>query len=152
MKVKSKTKPNNEKNKEYRKLLLKPLKGSFVSLVFTLLALLIFALIVKQTNIGDPAISVVNQILKVLGIIFAAYLGSKGIEKRSFLSGGLSGLLYITMCYLLFSLLDGKMGNFGLFVSDALMSIVIGIIIAVVFSKIYLNKKKPKQDNTPQNI
>jgi|APSaa5957512622_1039677.scaffolds.fasta_scaffold84454_2 putative membrane protein (TIGR04086 family) len=145
MKANSKSKPETGKNKEYKKLLLKPLKGSLLALVFTVLALLIFALIVKQTNIMDGAISVVNQIIKVMGIVYAAFMGSRGIEKKAFIAGGLSGLFYITMCYFLFSILEGSMGNFALYISDALMSIIIGIIVAVIFSKINLNKTKKQE-------
>lgn len=144
--MKANSNNRTKKDKNYLKLILKPLKGSFIALIFTVVALLFFALIVKQTNIGDRAISVVNQIIKVLGIIYAAFMGSKGIEKKIFVAGGISGLFYITMCYLLFSFLDGKMGNFALYVSDGLMSIIIGIIVAVIFSKISLNKNK-KTDN-----
>ncbi len=125
-----------------KKMLLKPLKGSFLSLVFTIVVILIMALVVKNTCITDKSLSVMNQIIKVLGIAFASYIGCKGIEKRAYIAGGLAGHFYIVMCFLLFSLLEGKMGNFSLFLSDALMSIVIGIIVAVLFSKVVLNKNQ----------
>jgi len=131
-----------EKSKAVRLMILKPVKGSFLSLIFTIVAILILALVVKSAGITDKSLSVLNQFIKVLGIIIAAYMGSKGIEKRAWVSGALSGHFYIIMCYLLFSLLEGRMGNFSLFLSDAMMSIVIGIIVAVLFSKITLNKKQ----------
>jgi len=129
-----------KKSKTVKSMILKPIKGSFLSLIFTIVAILILALVVKGSGITDKSLSVLNQLIKVFGIIFAAYIGSKGIEKRAWVAGALSGLFYIIMCYLLFSLLEGKMGNFSLFLSDAMMSVVIGIIVAVLFSKISLNK------------
>jgi len=131
-----------KKSKTIKTMILKPIKGSFLSLIFTIVAILILALVVKGSGITDKSLSVLNQFIKVFGIIYAAYIGSKGIEKRAWVAGALSGHFYIIMCYLLFSLLEGKMGNFSLFLSDAMMSVVIGIIVAVLFSKISLNKRQ----------
>jgi putative membrane protein (TIGR04086 family) len=136
-----KHKNDSKKEKPSMKLLTKPLKGSFLALVFTIVIILILALIAKSSGMGDKTISVLNQIIKVAGIIFAAYIGCKGIEKKQYIAGGFSGVLYIIMCFLLFSLLEGKMGNGALLFSDLLMSVVIGIIGAVVFSKVPKMKK-----------
>ena len=97
------------------------LKGTLISMVFTVAVILLFALIIKETGLSDSVIAPVNQVVKILGIIGAAWFGIKGMSEKQWITGGLSGLLFISLSYLVFSLIEGIFGNVALLFSDMLM-------------------------------
>lgn len=108
------------------------LKGTLISMVFTVAVILLFALIIKETGMADSVIAPVNQVLKILGIIGAAWFGIKGMHEKQWVTGGLSGLLFISLSYLIFSLIEGIFGNVALLFSDMLMGLLIGMVFAII--------------------
>jgi hypothetical protein len=63
----------SEKGSTYDKI--RPvLFGCLAGLIFTVAAILIFALIIKMFQVSDNAISIVNQVIKVLGIAIASWV------------------------------------------------------------------------------
>lgn len=110
------------------------LKGTLISMVFTVAVILLFALIIKETGLSDSVIAPVNQIVKVLGIIGASYFAIKGLCEKQWLAGGLAGLLFITISYLVFSLIEGMLGSVALLFSDMLMGLLIGMVFAIILA------------------
>lgn len=108
------------------------LKGTLISMVFTVAAILLFALIIKETGLSDAVIAPVNQVIKILGIMAASYFGIKGMAEKQWLAGGLSGMFFIALSYLVFSLIEGMFGNVALLFSDMLMGLLIGIVFAII--------------------
>ena len=53
-------------------------KGVLFSLIFTLLAILVFAAIVKVFELSDKTILMVNQVLKIIAILLGCLIGLKG--------------------------------------------------------------------------
>ena len=136
---KIKTVNKNEKGKDktgFPRVLKKGLISAMVSVVFTVVAVLIFALIIKETQAGDDVISPVNQVIKVLGIAFAAFLASVKAPEKNWIYGAFAAVTYILISYFLFSIIEGAMGSAALLFSDILMAMIIGIVIAVVFGKL----------------
>lgn len=115
-------------------VLKRAMKGTLISMVFTVAVILLFALIIKETGLSDSVIAPVNQIVKILGIIGASYFGIKGMTEKQWLTGGLSGLLFITLSYLVFSLIEGIFGNVALLFSDMLMGLLIGLVFAIILA------------------
>lgn len=109
-------------------------KGTLISMVFTVAVILLFALIIKETGLTDSVIAPVNQIVKILGIIGASYFAIKGIAEKHWLAGGLAGLLFISLSYLVFSLIEGIFGSVALLFSDMLMGLLIGMVFAIILA------------------
>jgi putative membrane protein (TIGR04086 family) len=108
------------------------LKGTLISMVFTVAVILLFALIIKETGLSDSVIAPVNQVLKILGIIGASWFAIKGMMEKQWLTGGIAGLLFISLSYLVFSLIEGIFGNVALLFSDMLMGLLIGMVFSII--------------------
>ncbi len=140
----NKNKGNKEHAVSKKKLIINAIGGMLMGVIFTIAAILIFALIVKQVNPEDSMISAINQIIKIIGIGISAFFGIKRIESGKWLAGGLSGLFYIIGGYLVFSAIEGRLGNGLQLLSDSLLGILVGIIFAVIFGQLFVPKKKKK--------
>ena len=107
------------------------IKGIIVSFIITFSSIILFAFLIKWFNFSDNIISPVNLAIKGISIVVGAYIftrkGNKGIIK-----GGLFGLLYISIAFILFSLLAGTFNlNIG-FVLDLLFGLIVGAVIGII--------------------
>ena len=125
-----------------KQAVLKSVKGAIYALVVTVVFILIFALIVKESNVEPGLISIINQIVKILGIIFASFIAARGVQSGQIMAGSMAGMLYIVFGYLVFSLIDGEFGDIVLMFSDLAMALLIGTVTAIVVSKIHPKKQK----------
>ncbi|MFA5675739.1 MAG: TIGR04086 family membrane protein [Christensenellales bacterium] len=110
------------------------LKGTLVSMVFTVAAILLFALIIKETGLADSVIAPINQIIKIGGIMAASYFAIKGLAEKQWITGGLAGMMFILLSYLVFSLIEGMFGNIALLFSDMLMGMLVGMVFAIIIA------------------
>ncbi len=128
------------------------LKGTLISMVFTVAVILLFALIIKETGLSDNVIAPVNQVVKILGIIGASYFGIKGMMEKQWLTGGLAGLLFISLSYLVFSLIEGMFGSVALLFSDMLMGLLIGMVFAIILANFGRSSKTRVKTNKAKRV
>lgn len=125
------------------------LKGTLISMIFTIAVILLFALIIKETGLKDNIIGPVNQVIKIAGILAASYFAVKGMADKQWLCGGITGIMYMLLSYLIFSLIDGAFGHIALLFSDLLMGMLIGIVFAIITASFLdvprKSKKAPKR-------
>lgn len=119
-------------------------KGTLISMIFSVAAILLFALIIKETGLADNVINIINQIIKIGGIIAASYFAVKSMTDRQWICGGITGFMYILLSYLIYSLIEGMFGNFGLLFSNLLMGLLIGAVFAVITANFFSGPKKAK--------
>ena len=81
-------------------------KSICVSAVFTLAAVLVFALFIKLFSIGSSVIMPVNQIIKMLAIFLGCFLCIRG--SRPVLRGAASGVGVTIVTFFLFESLRGN--------------------------------------------
>jgi putative membrane protein (TIGR04086 family) len=128
-------------DKQQRKgILINAIKGMLIAMIFTIAAILIFALIIKEANVADNVINPINQVIKILGILIAAFFATRKVAEKNWLVGGLAGAMYIVLGYLIFSLVEGRFGNLLLLLSDFLMAIVIGMVFAIILKQLFRKK------------
>ena len=113
------------------------IKGSIYSLSFTLILILIFALLIRFVNIPDSFISPVNQIIKVLCIFLGCFISLKKTNK-GFIKGMFIGLIFTILVFLIFSFIGGTF-NFSL---SVLLDILFGILIGGISGIIVVNIRK----------
>ncbi len=101
------------------------IKGSVISIVITLIALVIFASLLTYTSISESTIPTVTIIITVISILIGSSLCMSTVKKNGIINGILVGLIYIAFIYILSSIIEG---NFALNLKSIIM--IIGAIIA----------------------
>ena len=117
------------KNKNF---ILALLKGTFVSLLISLVGILIFALFLKFVDISDGWIMPINQIIKVLSIFFGVKSMIKYSEGKGFAKGLVLGLVYTIFAFIIFSLLSSSFVFDVTLLFDTLFGAIIGIICGII--------------------
>ena len=108
------------------------LKGILISVSISLVAILIFALIIKFVGITDNLIMPINQVIKVISIFFGVYLALKNCATYGWVKGMLIGLFYTMLAYILFSALSVSFSFNISLLNDALFGALIGAICGVI--------------------
>ena len=134
LKAKSKTGKNFKGNSFWSFLL----KGTLIALCISLVLVLVFAFLLKFTNIPDTAIIPINQVIKGVSIFLGVFIGMKRLKEMGLLCGLLIGLSYTLLAFLVFSLLSGN------FIIDLtlLTDLVFGTVIGAICGIICVNIKK----------
>ncbi|MBQ8443973.1 MAG: TIGR04086 family membrane protein [Clostridia bacterium] len=114
------------------------LKGSVVALCCSLLLVLVFAFLLKFTNIPDSVISPINQVIKGISVFVGVFVGLKKSKELGLVSGLLIGFIYTTLAFFVFSLLAG---SFCLDIT-LLVDMIFGGVIGAVCGIICINLKK----------
>lgn len=97
------------------------MKGVGIALLSTILLLIIFAIILTCTNVSESTISPVIIVTTGVSIFIGSIIANRKITKNGIINGGLVGIIYILIIYLISSLLNGK---FSLNIQSIIMMIV----------------------------
>ena len=108
------------------------LKGAMNALIVSLLSILLFAFIIKLTSLSDGLIKPINQVIKVLSILIGCFFAFKKDSEKTLLKGGLIGVVYTILAYILFSALNGKFEFSVSLIFDVLFSLALGVICAII--------------------
>ena len=136
MKMKARAKTMKEKNSS--PIVGSIAKGTLIALCVSLILVLIFAFLLKFTNIPDTIISPVNQIIKGVSIFLGVFIGLKKSKELGLVNGLLIGFIYTFLAFLVFSILAGSFS----FDVTLLTDIVFGAIIGAICGIICVNIKK----------
>ena len=85
---------------------LKILKGSALSIIITIVALVIFALVLAYTNTPENVVVPVIIAIAGISILIGSIFCSVKIRKQGLINGGLVGLIYVAIIYILSSIID----------------------------------------------
>ncbi len=121
---------------EGNSVFLQVLKGVVFGLFVILVAILLFALIIKVTELSSSLIQPINQGIKALGVFFAC-LVSVSNKRRGWLTGLFTGLFVALISYLLFSLIAGSL-HFG---KGVLLDLIFGAVVGAISGIIAKNVK-----------
>ncbi len=102
---------------ELAKNTLATLKGAFFGLIITLIGILIFAGIIKVCGISEKTVKPVNQFIKIISLFFGCFFSVKG--KMGYLKGGIIGIVYMMLTYLVFALFFGGKLGYAIFIDLA---------------------------------
>lgn len=107
-------------------------KGSLVSLCVSLVGILIFAFILKFTNIPESTIAPVNQVVKGLSVFIGVFVALKKSREMGLVSGLLIGFVYTILAFVCFSILSGSFAFDRTFVTDIVFGAVMGAICGII--------------------
>ena len=134
MKLKARILKSDEKKGNVKPII----KGVLVALAISLVAILLFAFLLRWTNISDSIIAPVNQVIKGVSTFLGVFFGLKKVKQNGIINGLIIGFLYTIVAFLVFSLLDGAF----CFDKSLLNDILFGTIIGAICGIICVNLKK----------
>ena len=107
-------------------------KGVMVAVCISLVLVLLFAFLLKFTNIPESIIKPVNQVIKGLSILMGVFVGLKRKKELGLVSGLLIGLIYTIAAFLVFSCLGGVFAFDLTLLTDLLFGAVMGAICGII--------------------
>lgn len=105
-------------------------KGAIVSVLVTLAAVLLFALILDLSGADDKIVRPVDQVIKTLSVFcgcLAAIRGDKGWLKGLFI-----GVAASLLSAVLFGFIGGEAGGFACILVDALCAAIVGAVSGIL--------------------
>ena len=112
------------------------IRAVLISLIFSCVSILIFALVLYLFSIPNEAVKPVNCLIKVLSVFIGCFFSIKG--DKGLIKGLIYGGIITVVCYLFFALLSGV---FSLGVSF-LWELLLGLTVGAVAGIIAVNLKK----------
>ena len=107
-------------------------KAVFWAVSVSLLGVLLFAVVIKYTNVSEGAIQPVNQIIKVLSILLGCLVVGKKLQNKGWLWGIIIGVLYTIVAFVIFSILDGTFNLTANLFNDILFGGILGLIAGII--------------------
>lgn len=107
-------------------------KGTLTAVCVSLILVLVFAFLLKFTNIPESTIMPVNQVIKGLSIFIGVFVGLKKNKELGLLNGLLIGLFYTIIAFLIFACLGGVYKLDITFLTDILFGGVMGAICGII--------------------
>lgn len=107
-------------------------KGLIVSLILTIIALILLALILKLTSLSQFKLPMLNNLVLIVAVAIGALYASKKSKENGWLMGALIGLVYYLFIILL-NFIFIKDANFSLLlILKLLMSVFSGAIAGII--------------------
>lgn len=113
------------------KNIIKMFVGVGVALIISLVLILAFALLIKWFDWSDAVIMPANIIIKIISISIGVLIVTKD-GKSGAVKGAILGAVYILLCFLVFSLLNGAMIINISLLYDALLGMIGGAILGII--------------------
>ena len=130
-----------KEKRENKSYLLEMFKALVIALIFSLVLILISALIVTFANVDGIAIIIINQVIRGISILFACLLVFK-LPKNGWIRGIVFGILYTLITFVVFSLMDEGGFSFGIsLLNDIAFGSVTGLISGII-SVNFVKRKK----------
>ena len=104
------------------------IKGIIISFLFTVIALIVFSILLAYTDLSENTIQPVIITVTGISILIGSSLSTKKIKKNGILNGAIIGVMYIFIIYIISSLISS---NFAINIMSLIM-IAVGLIGGVL--------------------
>lgn len=112
--------------------------GVLIGVIFTLVAVVIFALILNFCTLPDGVIKGVNQFVKFMSVFVGCFFALRG--SAGWLKGLITGLAIFAVSYLIFALITGT----AVFGTHFFIDLAFGAVAGMLSGIIAVNVKKDK--------
>ena len=123
---------------ELKKNSVRIIKGSIFAIITSAILLLIFAVLLCYTNLSESTMLPVILVITGISILIGSMMSTRKIRKNGILNGGMVGLIYIIILYLISSLF---LAGFSLTFNSFIM-LVVGIITGMIGGIIGVNTNR----------
>lgn len=114
------------------------LKGTAISLIFTIIFLLIFSIILTYINISENFATPVIIVITAISIFIGSTIANLKMKKNGLLNGAIIGGTYLIVIYLLSSIINKKF----LLTPQSIIMIASGMICGMFGGILGVNKVK----------
>lgn len=112
-----------------KSLILQSLKAGLLSLVFSCVGVLLLALIAKLCNIGEAALPIINQVLKVIAVALGTIISVK--DEKFLVKALIGAVIFWLLSLALFAIMGGQF-NFGQIALDLGIALVVATVVALI--------------------
>ena len=123
--------------KDKNKVAIKIIKGSIISIVITAILLCIYAAVLSFTTVSETTMQPVIIVITGVSILIGSSISSINIKKQGMINGGIVGLIYMLILYIVSSLVSMR---FELNVHSIIM-LITGIVAGMLGGIIGVNLK-----------
>ena len=131
-------KTEKKKNEKKTSRIVNIIKGTIIAIILSITALIIFSIILTNTELEESTIKPVIIAITSFSIFIGSIISVSKIEKKGIINGALVGLIYIVFMYILSSIVNS---SFGLNLSSIIL-IVLATIGGMIGGIIGVNIKK----------
>ena len=108
------------------------LKGTVVSCVAAFVFMILFALVLRFTNLSGNVIAPVNMVIKILSLFIGMKFACKQ-EGSPLIKGAIIGVCFILVAFLLFSVMDHSFQPQAGLLYDIALGAAVGFIWGAIF-------------------
>lgn len=126
---------NDELSKENNAL--KIIKGSIISIIFTLVILTVYAAVLSFTSVSESTMIPVIIVVTGISILIGSSISTMHIKNKGLVNGGLVGLIYMLFIYIVSSIV---VMNFEINFNSIIM-IIVAILTGMIGGVIGVNIK-----------
>ena len=110
------------------------IKCALLAVVITLIGIVLLAVVLKFIDLNSVAINYINDIVKAISIFVMMLCIKKRGENKLLIKAIFAGLIYSTLCFIIFSSFNGNFAfNLG-FVYDLLFAIIVAVIASIILN------------------
>lgn len=129
---------NNEERSNKNSNFINVARGSIIAITITLVCLVIFSVILANTEVAESTINPVIILVTAVSIFVGSIMSVSRISKRGIINGGIVGMIYFLAIYILSGIVNS---NFSINISGIIL-IICGILAGMLGGIVGVNKKK----------
>lgn len=129
---------NNEERSNKNSNFINVARGSIMAITITLVCLVIFSVILANTEVAESAINPVIILVTAVSIFVGSIMSVSRISKRGIINGGIVGMIYFLAIYILSGIVNS---NFSINISGIIL-IFCGILAGMLGGIVGVNIKK----------
>ncbi len=129
---------NNEERSNKNSNFINVARGSIIAITITLVCLVIFSVILANTEVAESTINPVIILVTAVSIFVGSIMSVSRISKRGIINGGIVGMIYFLAIYILSGIVNS---NFSINISGIIL-IICGILAGMLGGIVGVNIKK----------
>lgn len=129
---------NNEERSNKNSNFINVARGSIIAITITSVCLVIFSVILANTEVAESTINPVIILVTAVSIFVGSIMSVSRISKRGIINGGIVGMIYFLAIYILSGIVNS---NFSINISGIIL-IICGILAGMLGGIVGVNIKK----------
>ena len=114
------------------KNIIRVLKGSIIAILISMVLLILFAIILANTDVSESIMPYAIIIICAISILIGSIISSIKIQKKGIINGALVGTIYIVVLYIFSSIIENNFSLNSYSIIMCMFAILFGCIGGVI--------------------